>query len=1111
MKRGGNVKSGKKLARLLAVLVASGMALGAPNAVAFAEVNEISESSSGEKTDAASANAEKPAERGEAVSEEISDRGVNAPAKKAEEKTLEEAKAGYEALESFESVNPLEEVELNGKGTAEEPWLVESGEELVKAIDNAKGATYIQLTEDIDISYEFGIEIYRNNVEITLDLNGHTVHGTEVDSIFWIYSGKLTVEGSGGKIENTAYNGSIFNISGGELRLSGGTYSSEEGTAISSGDSTINVDAGTVVEGTTGIAIFDNSNVTVNGVVQGTGENGTLVAAVTIPGDGSVLTVGETGRITAADCNGIILYDCCSTVNVAPGATISSENSEAIHLNSKEGEMNITGGTITGQNGIVVLDGTLNIRGNDTEITGNGEDIKAPGSSEISSPSGAGVLLYKVWTDSINVTVEDAEITGQCAIYAVTDPDCAKDPADINVNLQGGKFTSKAETDVTEGKSLKVAFNLSGIKGATPKVSLTGGSYSGEDNGTYAEYYKGYCADDCDIEKVEGTEGIYYKVVDKTVKAAEAGGKEYSALQEAIDAAMDDDTVVLLRDIREDITVSKEISLDLNGNTITGNSGTYAIQVNSGNLTIKDGSEEKSGKLIATKGALAVGKDGIFVLDSGAVHADSFYGCYVSDGGKVVVNGGEILSAYAAIAGNNTTGDMDFEIHGGTLTAKEGPAIYMPGQGSLRMDGGTLNGGVSLRMGQIEISGGTINASSEVYKIGDIIAEGTLAGKPNYTVSGNVFLSDAIYALAGAYTSSNAEYGNSLSLKITGGTMNVANGAGTAVAVYDLGKETQDIRIEVTEGAVLSANTAHRHLVEISTLEEAGIANPESGYGVTKNKITEKVAEKFEHTYPSTATSVTKNATCTENGEEIFVCGVCGESKTESIPALGHNWVSDRCERCGAERNTGDDGKSGSGGARRSSSRDEILNVGGASPLLIPVPQQTAVPEPAAAPTPAAAQPAIFTPEPRPEAESAQLEDESVPPAAVRQEETKGREEPEKVINIGDEEVPMAAPGTSWAFLNLILMLMTAAGAIATVIGSVRRMGEEAEETGSTVWMIGLIPAICSAAMFVLTEKIGGSIVIADRWTVAMLLIALVEGAVVFFVYRMMNRAHNRA
>jgi len=38
-------------------------------------------------------------------------------------------------------------------------------------------------------------------------------------------------------------------------------------------------------------------------------------------------------------------------------------------------------------------------------------------------------------------------------------------------------------------------------------------------------------------------------------------------------------------------------------------------------------------------------------------------------------------------------------------------------------------------------------------------------------------------------------------------------------------------------------------------------------------------------------------ATCTEEGEMLFTCE-CGETKTETIDALGHNWVEGICERC---------------------------------------------------------------------------------------------------------------------------------------------------------------------------------------------------------------------
>lgn len=48
---------------------------------------------------------------------------------------------------------------------------------------------------------------------------------------------------------------------------------------------------------------------------------------------------------------------------------------------------------------------------------------------------------------------------------------------------------------------------------------------------------------------------------------------------------------------------------------------------------------------------------------------------------------------------------MNFTVNGGILTAEQGPAIYMPGQVSFTVAGGTLNGGISLRMGQVNILG----------------------------------------------------------------------------------------------------------------------------------------------------------------------------------------------------------------------------------------------------------------------------------------------------------------------------------------------------------------------------------------------------------------------
>lgn len=52
---------------------------------------------------------------------------------------------------------------------------------------------------------------------------------------------------------------------------------------------------------------------------------------------------------------------------------------------------------------------------------------------------------------------------------------------------------------------------------------------------------------------------------------------------------------------------------------------------------------------------------------------------------------------------------------------------------------------------------------------------------------------------------------------------------------------------------------------------------------------------------------VTKEATCTEAGEKVFTCQRCGETKTEEIPALGHNFVDGVCVNGCGEKLAADD------------------------------------------------------------------------------------------------------------------------------------------------------------------------------------------------------------
>ena len=74
----------------------------------------------------------------------------------------------------------------------------------------------------------------------------------------------------------------------------------------------------------------------------------------------------------------------------------------------------------------------------------------------------------------------------------------------------------------------------------------------------------------------------------------------------------------------------------------------------------------------------------------------------------------------------------------------------------------------------------------------------------------------------------------------------------------------------------------------------ATITLPKVSINVCKNKQTGEISD---HIYDNG--KITKEPTCTENGEKTFTCTKCGHTKTEVVNKLGHNFVNDVCTRCG--------------------------------------------------------------------------------------------------------------------------------------------------------------------------------------------------------------------
>ena len=351
---------------------------------------------------------------------------------------------------------------------------------------------------------------------------------------------------------------------------------------------------------------------------------------------------------------------------------------------------------------------------------------------------------------------------------------------------------------------------------------------------------------------------------------AKVGDTYYKTLAEAVAAAKNNETVTLLKNAETTVELSftnKAITLDLNGKTVSGTFTDNFSVIEAGenaSLTVQDTSVAGTGKIASNK-----------------------YGISARDGGALIVKRGTIESEYAPLSGNNTAGDMNFTVNGGTLTAKHGPAIYMPGQVNLSITDGVLNGGISLRMGQVSISGGTINAATD----------GLDSPAQYYHYSGNAWLPDALYVFGGTYTSENTTYGNSLHLNITGGTFNCANGQGSAVAIYDLGKVEQVMEITISDEAKLGTNSTARNAYDKLSLSDIGVTSPEPGFGAHSGQVSTTITGGLFSSDPSAYVPDTHHVEDSGNGSYPFAVKEGAKSDATIIVTAATNAaVSDTIE-----------------------------------------------------------------------------------------------------------------------------------------------------------------------------------------------------------------------
>lgn len=294
--------------------------------------------------------------------------------------------------------------------------------------------------------------------------------------------------------------------------------------------------------------------------------------------------------------------------------------------------------------------------------------------------------------------------------------------------------------------------------------------------------------DDNDVKIDEDTQITVGDSVENPVAMIEDVG--YATLEEAFEKAAEGATIQMQKDttLNGAINVTKDITLDLNGKTITsdssarwafavGTSGvTFTIDDTATGGTIKSARTDNSNVIVVSAGNLVV-KNGTL--------ENNWYVVYVSQSGTATIEGGTLKSKVASALSTNgsSEGEEDYSgnavmnVKGGHLISKQDVTIYVPA-GTLKVSGGTIEGctAIYVKSGTTSITGGTI--------------KGTGAKKGyQYVGGGCVPTGDAVVIDACGYPNGNP------AIEISGGNFESENASAVADYQYNSGNKAEKILV----------------------------------------------------------------------------------------------------------------------------------------------------------------------------------------------------------------------------------------------------------------------------------------------------------------------------
>lgn len=283
----------------------------------------------------------------------------------------------------------------------------------------------------------------------------------------------------------------------------------------------------------------------------------------------------------------------------------------------------------------------------------------------------------------------------------------------VTVEKGAGEIVGVIETSVSGGATGKGPIGLNINGGNLSKATLVC-------DGESAEAIKVVKDPSVALAAPDGHEWVGGTLVKPSEKAVAAVVKPsgdvvtFAKLADAL-AAADGATVQLLTDVTESVVIpaGKTITLDLAGHTLSGGTakGKAAI-TNNGALTIKDSSEDGSGRIIREDN----GQPSYYVIDN--------QGTMTVESGTVYNNSGDYKSGSSLVRNGGVKNEAVLNIKGGTFEQEKFIVIKNDDYGILNMTGGVIKTGASKQIdgkeytssgvqnwGQAVLSGGRIDGA----------------------------------------------------------------------------------------------------------------------------------------------------------------------------------------------------------------------------------------------------------------------------------------------------------------------------------------------------------------------------------------------------------------